>query len=110
MNRLQGALLEEAFRLVADGHCTTEDVDIGLREGLAPRWIFLGLFETIDLNAPAGVADYMRRYRAIHETIFPSTQRRVDWAGELLTRVQQQRRELLQELELADRGVGATGG
>ena len=35
MNRMQGALLEEAFRLVADGYATVEDVDIGIREGLA---------------------------------------------------------------------------
>ena len=33
MNRLQGALLEEAFRLVAGGYASVEDVDIGLREG-----------------------------------------------------------------------------
>ena len=35
VNRLQGALLEEAFRLVADGYATTEDIDIAIREGLA---------------------------------------------------------------------------
>jgi 3-hydroxyacyl-CoA dehydrogenase len=35
MNRMQGALLEEAFRLVADGYASVEDVDIGIREGLA---------------------------------------------------------------------------
>ena len=54
MNRMQGALLEEAFRLVADGYASVEDVDIGLREGLALRWSFMGPFETIDLNAPGG--------------------------------------------------------
>ena len=51
MNWIQGALLEEAFRLVADGVCTVEDVDIGIRGGLALRWSFMGPFETIDLNA-----------------------------------------------------------
>ena len=56
MNRMQGALLEEAFRLVADGYCSIEDVDIGIREGLALRWSFMGPFETIDLNAPAACA------------------------------------------------------
>ena len=55
MNRMQGALLEEAFRLVADGFASVEDVDVGIREGLALRWSFMGPFETIDLNAPAGV-------------------------------------------------------
>ena len=64
MNRLQGALLEEAFRLVADGYASVEDVDIGIREGLALRWSFMGPFETIDLNAPGGVRDYVERYQS----------------------------------------------
>jgi L-gulonate 3-dehydrogenase len=42
MNRLQGALLEEAFRLVEQGYAGVEDVDIGIREGLALRWSFMG--------------------------------------------------------------------
>ena len=63
MNRMQGALLEEAFRLVADGYASIEDVDVGIREGLALRWSFMGPFETIDLNAPGGVRDYVERYQ-----------------------------------------------
>jgi 3-hydroxyacyl-CoA dehydrogenase len=78
MNRLQGALLEEAFRLVADGVCSAEDVDVGLKEGLALRWSFAGPFETIDLNAPGGVRDYVGSYQQIYERMFPSMQRRVD--------------------------------
>ena len=70
MNRMQGALLEEAFRLVADGYATVEDVDIGIREGLALRWSFMGPFETIDLNAPGGVRDYVDRYQGIYENLF----------------------------------------
>ena len=89
MNRMQGALLEEAFRLVADGYCTIEDVDIGLRDGLALRWSFMGPFETIDLNAPGGVRDYAARYQQIYERLFPSMQRRVDWAGPVLATVEQ---------------------
>lgn len=64
MNRLQGALLEEAFRLVADGYASVEDVDIGLREGLALRWSFMGPFETIELNAPGGVKGLCRALSA----------------------------------------------
>jgi 3-hydroxyacyl-CoA dehydrogenase len=103
MNRLQGALLEEAFRLVADGYCTTEDVDVGLKDGLALRWSFMGPFETIDLNAPSGVRDYVDRYQHIYEGIFPSMQRRVDWAGTVLEDVEAQRRERLPAAELAAR-------
>jgi L-gulonate 3-dehydrogenase len=84
MNRLQGALLEEAFRLVADGYASIEDVDIGIRDGLALRWSFMGPFETIDLNAPAGVRDYVERYQGIYENLFGQMQRRVDWAGPVL--------------------------
>ncbi len=103
MNRLQGALLEEAFRLVADGYASVEDVDIGLREGLALRWSFMGPFETIDLNAPAGVRDYVARYQQIYARLFPSMQRRVDWAGEVIEIVERERRAKLPESELARR-------
>ena len=71
MNRLQGALLEEAFRLVAEGYASVEDVDIGIRDGLALRWSFMGPFETIDLNAPGGVRDYAERYQRIYEADLP---------------------------------------
>jgi 3-hydroxyacyl-CoA dehydrogenase len=103
MNRMQGVLLEEAFRLVADGYCTVEDVDIGLREGLALRWSFMGPFETIDLNAPDGVRDYVIRYQQIYERLFPSMQRRVDWTGPVLELVERQRRAKLPADQLAQR-------
>jgi L-gulonate 3-dehydrogenase len=45
MNRLRGALLEEAFRLVAKDYASVEDIDTGLRGGLALRWSFIGPFE-----------------------------------------------------------------
>lgn len=79
MNRMQGVLLEEAFRLVADGYASAEDVDTGIRDGLGLRWAFMGPFETIDLNAPGGIADYIRRYQQIYLRLHPSQQRRVDW-------------------------------
>lgn len=103
MNRMQGALLEEAFRLVADGYASPEDVDIGIREGLALRWSFMGPFETIDLNAPGGVRDYVERYQGIYERIHPSQTRRVDWAGEVLGRVEQDRRQRLPAERLGER-------
>ena len=103
MNRLQGALLEEAFRLVADGYADVEDVDIGIREGLALRWSFMGPFETIDLNAPGGVTDYVARYQKIYAGIFPSAQRRVDWSGPVMVEVERARRARVAAEGLADR-------
>ena len=105
MNRMQGALLEEAFRLVADGYASIEDVDVGIREGLALRWSFMGPFETIDLNAPGGVRDYVERYQGIFERLHPSQQRRVDWLGEVMDQVEGDRRKSLPADKLAERQV-----
>ena len=103
MNRLQGALLEEAFRLVDQGYAGVEDVDVGIREGLALRWSFMGPFETIDLNAPAGVRDYAERYQSIYSRIFPSSQWRADWSGPVMDVVERERRKSLPADKLAER-------
>jgi 3-hydroxyacyl-CoA dehydrogenase len=103
MNRLQGALLEEAFRLVAQGYAGVEDVDVGIREGLALRWSFMGPFETIDLNAPAGVRDYADRYQGIYSGIFGSSQWRVDWSGPVMDKVESERRNRLAADRLGER-------
>jgi L-gulonate 3-dehydrogenase len=103
MNRMQGALLEEAFRLVADGFASAEDIDVGIRDGLALRWCFMGPFETIDLNAPAGVRDYVERYQGIYSNLFAQMQRRVDWAGPVLADIERQRRAKLPADQLAER-------
>lgn len=62
VNRLQGALLNEAFRLVEDGSASVDDIDKAVSYGLGLRWSFMGPFETIDLNAPNGLEDYADRY------------------------------------------------
>jgi L-gulonate 3-dehydrogenase len=103
MNRMQGALLEEAFRLVAEGYVSAEDVDVGIREGLALRWSFMGPFETIDLNAPAGVRDYVDRYQSIYEAIFPTVQWRADWGGPVLDAIEADRRAKTPAEALAER-------
>jgi len=103
MNRLQGALLEEAFRLVANGHASVDDVDIGIREGLALRWSFMGPFETIDLNAPGGVRDYVERYESIYKRLNPSMQEHADWAGPVLDEIEAERRKRLPHDKLQQR-------
>lgn len=92
MNRLQGALLQEAFRLVDQGIAAPEDVDIGIREGLAPRWALMGPFETIDLNAPGGVRDYVARYGGMYENMAPSQRDMADWSGAALDQIDRARR------------------
>ncbi len=103
MNRLQGALLEEAFRLVEQGYAGVEDIDVGIRDGLALRWSFMGPFETIDLNAPAGVRDYAERYQGIYSGIFGSSQWRADWSGPVMDTIESERRERLTADKLEER-------
>jgi 3-hydroxyacyl-CoA dehydrogenase len=62
LNRLQGALLSEAMRLVGEGVISPDDLDRTVRDGLGLRWSFMGPFATIALNAPGGVDDYCARY------------------------------------------------
>jgi 3-hydroxyacyl-CoA dehydrogenase len=62
LNRLQAALVAEAFRMVRDGVISVEDVDACVKHGLGLRWAFMGPFETCELNAPGGMLDYAERY------------------------------------------------
>ncbi len=69
LNRLQGALLAEAFRLVGEGYVSPRDLDKTIKDGLGLRWSFLGPFETIELNAPGGIADYCARYLGFYRRL-----------------------------------------
>jgi 3-hydroxyacyl-CoA dehydrogenase len=69
LNRLQGALLAEAFRLVGEGVISAEDLDHTVKDGLGLRWSFLGPFETIELNAPGGIPDYCARYTGFYKDL-----------------------------------------
>ncbi|UPG74330.1 3-hydroxyacyl-CoA dehydrogenase [Roseomonas gilardii subsp. gilardii] len=69
LNRLQGALLAEAFRLVEEGYVTPQDLDRTVADGLGLRWSFLGPFATIELNAPGGIPDYCARYTGFYRRL-----------------------------------------
>ena len=49
INRLQYALLREAYALVDAGVCSFADVDRAVTHGLGARWAAIGPFETMDL-------------------------------------------------------------
>ena len=104
LNRLQGALLAEAFRLHADGYVSADDIDKTVRDGLGLRWSFMGPFETIDLNAPGGVVDYCARYGALyHEMAQQQMPRR--WDDALVRQIEQERRLLLPATEIPARAA-----
>jgi L-gulonate 3-dehydrogenase len=93
LNRLQAVLLSEAFRLVSDGYVTPQDLDKTLKHGLGLRWSFMGPFETIELNAPEGIADYCRRYGASLSAL--STADPAIYEGDNLARILSQWGEVL---------------
>lgn len=87
LNRLQGALLAEAFRLVGEGYVSAEDVDHCVKNGLGTRWSFMGPFETIELNAPGGVPDYCARYTGFYKRLAAEPARPDHYEGENLKNV-----------------------
>jgi len=103
MNRMQGVLLQEAFRLVEAGVAAPEDIDIGIRSGLGLRWSFMGPFETIDLNAPQGVRDYIERFEGMYSTMAQSQAEPISWKGEAGDAVETSRRERLSLEQLEQR-------
>ncbi|HEY9571915.1 MAG TPA: 3-hydroxyacyl-CoA dehydrogenase [Pusillimonas sp.] len=103
LNRLQGALLREAFRLVDSGCISAEDLDITVKDGLGLRWSFMGPFETIDLNAPEGLQDYCARYGGMYQSISTEQTDTAAWPAELVDTVERQRRGLLPKAQLLER-------
>ncbi|NMM07975.1 3-hydroxyacyl-CoA dehydrogenase [Polaromonas sp.] len=102
LNRIQGAVLNEALNLYADGYASVEDLDKVLKDGLGLRWSFMGPFETIDLNAPEGVVDYAKRYGPTYRDV-ARTQLPNAWTSELLTKIEAERRTVLTSDQLAER-------
>ena len=100
LNRLQGALLNEALRMVQGGYATADDVDKTLRDGLGLRWSFMGPFETIDLNAPGGLGDYADRYGGMYQTMAASQATAPDWTTEGVDELVNARSKLLDRADI----------
>ncbi len=103
LNRLQAALLREAWALVEDGVASCEDIDRTVRDGLGWRWSFMGPFETIDLNAAGGIADYAVRLGPLMHEIARSRSHEEPWSQELIHKVEAERRQLLSQDALPGR-------
>ncbi len=95
LNRLQGALLREAWALFDEGHASLQDIDTAVSCGLGLRWAFMGPFETIDLNAPGGVRDYAERLAPLYLSIARDRTDPQPWSDALIERVEAERRKAL---------------
>jgi 3-hydroxyacyl-CoA dehydrogenase len=94
-NRLQGALLREAYCLVRDGVASVEDVDRIVRDGLGLRWSVLGPFETVDLNTRGGIEAHAARLGPAYARMGAERGQHDPWTPELVAKVTAQRRAVL---------------
>jgi 3-hydroxyacyl-CoA dehydrogenase len=94
-NRLQGAVLREAYCLVRDGVASVEDVDRIVREGLGRRWAIVGPFETADLNTRGGIAAHAARLGPAYARMGAERGQHDPWTPELVARVTAERRATL---------------
>ncbi|MFC3126625.1 3-hydroxyacyl-CoA dehydrogenase [Pseudoroseomonas globiformis] len=103
LNRLQGALLNEAWALYEAGLASAKDIDLTVSKGLGLRWAFMGPFETIDLNAPGGIADYSARLAPLYHNIAVSRANPQPWSQKAISSAETERRETLPADKLQER-------
>ncbi|WP_208453772.1 3-hydroxyacyl-CoA dehydrogenase [Burkholderia gladioli] len=94
-NRLQGAVLREAWCLVRDGVSSVEAIDCVMRDGLGLRWSVIGPFETSDLNTRGGIAAHAHRMGPAYARMGASRGQHDPWTPELVSKVEAQRRAVL---------------
>ena len=94
-NRLQGAMLREAYCLVRDGVASVEDIDTLVRLGLGLRWSVVGPFETVDLNTRGGIASHAEKLGPAYARMGAERGQNDPWTPELVAQVSAQRRERL---------------
>jgi 3-hydroxyacyl-CoA dehydrogenase len=94
-NRLQGALLREAYCLVRDGVATVDDIDEVVRSGLGLRWSFIGPFETADLNTRGGIESHAAKMGPAYARMGAERGQDDPWTPDLIAEVTAQRRALL---------------
>ena len=94
-NRLQGALLREAYCLVRDGVVSVEEVDRVVRDGLGLRWSIIGPFETADLNTRGGIASHAEKMGPAYARMGAERGQHDPWTPDLVAKVTAERRKLL---------------
>ncbi|XP_059616302.1 lambda-crystallin homolog [Phlebotomus argentipes] len=92
LNRIQYAILNEVWRLVADGILSVKDIDSVMSDGLGMRYAFLGPLETAHLNAE-GMLSYCDRYSktifAVSETMGPTPRMEGPQAAEVAKQLEE---------------------
>ena len=93
-NRLQGALLQEAYSLVNEDIVSASDIDLLVTSGLGLRWAVLGPFETIDLNTKGGIENHSKIMIPFYKGMF-SKNKNNNFEKKAIKRVILERRKIL---------------
>ncbi|MFC4351704.1 3-hydroxyacyl-CoA dehydrogenase [Fodinicurvata halophila] len=94
-NRLQGALLREAYCLVRDGIADVADIDRLVTHALGLRWSVAGPFETADLNTRGGIASHAQKMGPAYARMGAERGQNDPWTPDLVAEVTAQRRRAL---------------
>jgi 3-hydroxyacyl-CoA dehydrogenase len=86
-NRLQGAILREAYCLVRDGVISPTDLDLIVTEGLGKRWSIVGPFATSALNVRGGIKAHVARMGKSYFEMGKERGQNDPWDQELVERV-----------------------
>ena len=87
LNRLQAAVLGEAYHLVSEGYCSSADIDRVMTEGLARRWSFIGPLMTGHLNASEGYQQFIDLLGPTWEKLISSMRTRTDMSDALIAQI-----------------------
>ena len=105
LNRMQGAVLREAYRLVDEGLAEPIDIDKVIRLGLGPRWALSGPFETAELNTPGGITAHAARMGPAYKRMGEARGETVDWPPALVDRVSKARDAARGSMSVSERAI-----
>jgi 3-hydroxyacyl-CoA dehydrogenase len=94
-NRLQGALLREAYCLVRDGIISAADIDTLVRDGLGRRWSLIGPFTTSELNTRGGLRRHGETIGPVYARLGIERGTENPWTTETIERVAEEIEEQL---------------
>jgi 3-hydroxyacyl-CoA dehydrogenase len=86
-NRLQGALLREAYCLVRDGVISPRELDEIMIRGLGKRWALIGAFGTSALNVRGGIAAHAARMGSSYHRMGLERGQDDPWTDEMIRAV-----------------------